>query len=241
MKTLPVATAYGYQELRFFYKRYMTRAMSISISLFLTCMSVYHFIIQQTQVDKDNDTSSKDTIVVDPRWWQPPIDSNRNVGFSLKVAGLFDRGTPVPVPDMNVDLEKDFPTQKEINKELDDGSFKGNGFGDGGNIIIPPDAFDPKPDTFIAFEQEPRIVLNPHPEYPDLPRRAGIEGYVYLKVLISTEGKVKNALVLKSSDEMFEQSAMEAAKKWIFTPALMNGKPVAVWISIPFRFRLNER
>jgi len=33
--------------------------------------------------------------------------------------------------------------------------------------------------------------------------------------------------------------ALAAARRWVFTPALSNGKPVAVWTAIPFHFRLN--
>jgi outer membrane biosynthesis protein TonB len=31
---------------------------------------------------------------------------------------------------------------------------------------------------------------------------------------------------------------LEAAQRWTFRPGLMNNRPVAVWVSIPFRFRL---
>jgi TonB family protein len=52
-------------------------------------------------------------------------------------------------------------------------------------------------------------------------------------------GTRKNkALLMKSTDDLFTQPALEAAKKWKFTPAIMNDKPVLVWIAIPFRFRL---
>jgi len=44
---------------------------------------------------------------------------------------------------------------------------------------------------------------------------------------------------LKSDAELFNQPAIDAAMKWKFTPAIMNNGPVAVWVSIPFKFRLN--
>ena len=37
-----------------------------------------------------------------------------------------------------------------------------------------------------------------------------------------------------------DEAALAAAQKWVFTPALRQGKPVTVWVSIPFRFRLKE-
>jgi len=47
--------------------------------------------------------------------------------------------------------------------------------------------------------------------------------------------------VLKSDAEIFNEPAVEAAKQWLFTPAYMNNGPVAVWVSIPFRFKLADR
>ena len=50
----------------------------------------------------------------------------------------------------------------------------------------------------------------------------------------------RKAVVLKSSNEMFEASAVKAAMEFLFTPAIMNGHPVSVWVSVPFQFRLKE-
>mgnify|MGYP001093111118 CR=1 FL=1 len=34
------------------------------------------------------------------------------------------------------------------------------------------------------------------------------------------------------------QAVRDAAKQWVFTPAMMNAGPVAVWVAMPFRFAL---
>jgi periplasmic protein TonB len=105
-------------------------------------------------------------------------------------------------------------------------------------IVIPP---DPSPTVFIAFEKPPEPVFKAFPEYPDVAKRTGLEGTVIVQVLLNKEGKVKRALVAKTNNEIFSEAAVEAAQKWVFTPALMQGKPVIVWISIPFRFRLTGK
>jgi hypothetical protein len=35
-------------------------------------------------------------------------------------------------------------------------------------------------------------------------------------------------------------SAIEAAMQFVFTPAYMNNGPVMVWVSLPFRFQIKE-
>jgi TonB family protein len=64
-----------------------------------------------------------------------------------------------------------------------------------------------------------------------------IEGEVWVKIWITKQGKVTRAYILKSSDKTFNKSCLEAAMQWEFKPATTKGEPVAVWASIPFRFR----
>jgi TonB family protein len=51
-----------------------------------------------------------------------------------------------------------------------------------------------------------------------------------------------NVEVVKTDSELFDQATIDATMKWVFTPAVMNNAPVAVWVTIPFKFKLqNER
>jgi len=78
-------------------------------------------------------------------------------------------------------------------------------------------------------------------KYPELAQRAGVEGTVWVKIWVDKEGKPRKALVLKSTAELFNQAAVDAAMKWVFTPALMRNGPVSVWVSIPFKFMLSKK
>ena len=98
-----------------------------------------------------------------------------------------------------------------------------------------PDA--PPPD-FVEVEKEPVVKSTKVAVYPDLALRAGLEGKVWLKLWIDTKGEVRNAIVLKSDNEIFNQSAIEAARQFTFAPAYAKGKPVSVWVSLPFKFKL---
>ena len=94
---------------------------------------------------------------------------------------------------------------------------------------------------FVPYDKEPQIVKKVEPKYPEPALRAGLEGKVIVKMWVDKEGKVKQVVVLKSDAEIFNEPAIEAAKQFVFTPASMNKKPVAVWVSYPFRFQLPDK
>jgi TonB family protein len=90
-----------------------------------------------------------------------------------------------------------------------------------------------------AVDKEPVPIKKAHTVYPEKARQENIEGTVWVKVLVSVKGKVKKAEVIKSEAEILNQSALDAARKWTFTPAILKNKPVETWIVIPFRFKLH--
>jgi protein TonB len=109
--------------------------------------------------------------------------------------------------------------------------------GAGGGV----DSENEPPLPYVAFEYAPKVVKQVQPRYPDLATRAGLEGTVWVQIWVDKEGKPKKALVQKSDAEIFNQPATEAAMGWIFTPAMMKNGPVSVWVSIPFRFKLQGK
>ncbi|MCK9212680.1 MAG: energy transducer TonB [Ignavibacteriaceae bacterium] len=95
-------------------------------------------------------------------------------------------------------------------------------------------------DKFVEVEKMPDIINQVNPVYPEEAKKNGIEGRVWVKALVSKEGNVKKAVAVKSDNEIFNQSAIEAAMKYAFTPAMQGGKPVAVWVVMPFKFELDK-
>lgn len=89
----------------------------------------------------------------------------------------------------------------------------------------------------------PQPITKVNPFYPELAVKAGLEGRVFVKALVGKDGKVIDAVVVdnagEKSPEIFHQTALEAAKQWTFTPAELQGKPVEVWVAIPFKFGLS--
>jgi len=73
---------------------------------------------------------------------------------------------------------------------------------------------------------------------PSFPRRAGTaEGWVELNFQINTSGEVVNALVVRSSDDVFESAALTAIKKWRFAPHIEGGVATTIRSGVRFSFK----
>jgi len=87
-------------------------------------------------------------------------------------------------------------------------------------------------------EKQPTPTKRVVPEYPDIARKANITGKVFVTALIGKDGKVEQIGKI-TGPEVFHAAAKAAAQKWEFEPAIQNDKPVKVWVSLPFTFKLN--
>lgn len=74
--------------------------------------------------------------------------------------------------------------------------------------------------------------------YPRALREAGVEGTVLAKIHISPTGDVDAVDILNSVDSTLDAIVSQAIQRTQFQPATQDGKPYAVWISIPFEFAL---
>jgi protein TonB len=96
------------------------------------------------------------------------------------------------------------------------------------------------PERFVAFDEPPRVVRAAEPVYPELARQAEIEGTVEVFVTIDETGRVIDAVVARSDVDILNQAAIDAAFKFVFTPALQRDVPVKARIMIPFKFALRD-
>lgn len=150
-------------------------------------------------------------------------------------------GEPIPVPDIEAPEHVNVPTMDQL---LQLASYDPRDWDEGEEIIVDINSILneilPPPDTFIAFEEAPVPVRTVDPVYPDLARRAGLEADIWIKVIIDKGGKVRDVLIVNSSEKTagFEQSATKAAYSTVWKPAIANGQPVAVWVTYKVSFRL---
>ncbi|SNS21461.1 outer membrane transport energization protein TonB [Humidesulfovibrio mexicanus] len=93
----------------------------------------------------------------------------------------------------------------------------------------------------LAVDRMPAPLRTVKPRYPMAARRAGQEGQVLLRLFVDAEGRVGQVAVLKAEPEgLFEESALEAVRKWRFSPAMNKGAAVGMWLTLPVRFALER-
>jgi protein TonB len=176
---------------------------------------------------------------------QPPSISGLNEAIAPSVsvsnpAAKPQIGIPVPVPDAEISPDMVFPTQNELSQVTDT-----SGMGTGSGVQIETDVKaenieeGPPPD-FVPVNILPQFVKQVKPNYPEIARKARIEGTVWVKIWVTKEGKVKEVVIAKSDNEVFNQVAIDAAKQCVFTPAVSGAGPVAVWVTFPFKFDLHS-
>jgi len=84
----------------------------------------------------------------------------------------------------------------------------------------------------------PHPFYDPDPEYSEEARKAKYQGSVMLWAIIDAEGRPRDLHIARSLGMGLDEKATEAVSRWRFTPALKDGRPVAVQISIEVAFRL---
>jgi protein TonB len=77
------------------------------------------------------------------------------------------------------------------------------------------------------------------PEYPPLAARARVSGVVIIDAVLSPDGHVTGAKVLRSI-AMLDDAALEAVRQWVYTPTLLGGVPVPVEMTVTVTFNLKS-
>ena len=86
----------------------------------------------------------------------------------------------------------------------------------------------------------PVAISRVAPTYPREALRRGIRGTVRIQATIATDGSVERMELAQSSgDRYLDRAAMEAVRRWRFTPAMRNGQPVSAAVVIPVDFSPN--
>lgn len=77
-------------------------------------------------------------------------------------------------------------------------------------------------------------------KYPVIAAEMKTQGTVVLRFIIKKNGSIGDIVIRKGLTKECDQAAINAVKKLRkFTPAKHKGTPVAVWFSLPIRFRIN--
>ncbi len=86
--------------------------------------------------------------------------------------------------------------------------------------------------------QSAKCVSCPRPQYPSIARQAHIQGTVVLQATIAKDGTVQHLQAVSSANPLLTQAALEAVKKWVYVPTILNQEPVEVITEITVNFSL---
>jgi len=110
-------------------------------------------------------------------------------------------------------------------------------------LDVPPTSAMPAFNTAGAFRvggdvKAPVVIRRVNPLYPEEARQHNVSGIVILEVLIDKNGRVKDAMVMKSLPFGLSQAAIDAVRQWEFQPGTLNGEPVDVIFNLTINFKL---
>jgi periplasmic protein TonB len=96
---------------------------------------------------------------------------------------------------------------------------------------------------FVLFGTGPMILDLKKPVYSYEARVAGIEGKVFVTVLVDEHGRPSKARILKRVPEdctAFDAAGIQTAMESRYRSAMQSGKPEKSWMTIPIRFQLTD-
>jgi len=130
------------------------------------------------------------------------------------------------------------PEVEIVDDEIDADPYDPRSWVDIDRPITPPAPL-PSDEGFVPSSANPQLTHFAKPDYPALARRSGLEGTVLVKVLVGTDGKVVDAVVLRGVHPLLERAALAAARRCVFKPARQREIPVKAWIAVPYTFKLH--
>jgi protein TonB len=79
------------------------------------------------------------------------------------------------------------------------------------------------------------------PQFPDVARARGIDGWVDLQFIVGTDGAVGDVAVVGAQPAgIFEQSALDAVRHWRYQPVLHDGQTVSQHARVRLRFTVQR-
>ncbi len=227
--------------LKSYYQKHARNAIIAAIILHVLAVGAYWTVWYLQEMNRQYAT----TIVTYADLGPPPAltDAPEMPEVPVEAPSRPVIGIPEPVDDAEVSAEMTIATQTEMSQSI---APVIQDIEEENIVIIAPEEENiqidddalPPPDEFVPFETPPAAVTRIQPDYPELARKAGIEGTVLIKILVDKQGRVRDAILLRGVGAGLDEAALEAIRKWVYTPAIQNSRPVAVWVAQPVLFRL---
>ncbi len=234
---------YGAREIKAYLPKATVRGFTIALTSSLLLLGGYTaFLASTTSLKKRGPAINKMKLTTLP---PPPQAAELTPPPPSVTPGPAARaGTPVPVPDALVAPDvKDFANVDEISRaSVTGGDGDDQGYlGLASSVDVEVREEEPNAYEFMAVDKEPYIDiadLQKRVVYPDIARRAGIEGTVNIRVLVDKKGKPKKYIIESTDSDLLNKAAIDAVMNSTFTPAIQGTTPLDCWVSIPMNFRM---
>lgn len=105
-----------------------------------------------------------------------------------------------------------------------------------------------RPEVFTYVEEMPSFpggedallsYINSNIQYPEIAKRAGVEGKIFVKFVVGKDGRVSDVQIIKGIGAGCDEEAVRVIRSMPhWNPGKQNGRPVHVQVSIPIVFRL---
>jgi len=143
---------------------------------------------------------------------------------------------PIPVEVPNDEILEDDDLDLDMSLDIDD------------IVFLPPppppaDKEEEEPEIFVIVEQSPELIgglagLQKKIKYPEIAKRAGVEGRVYIQFIVDQQGNVYDPIVTRGIGAGCDEEAIRAILTAKFKPGKQRGKAVKVKMSLPITFKL---
>ena len=90
-------------------------------------------------------------------------------------------------------------------------------------------------DVYKGPDVDSKVVIKAKPD-PVYTASGGVRGKVVLRCIFTSKGTVTNIFVIQGLPEGLTESAIEAARKIKFVPAVKDGYPVSMWMQLEYHF-----
>lgn len=236
---------YGAYKLRKAYKQYLSIAMWIAIFIVLL-VTTGPMIYSMINPDEESLTKKRKVVITElapppsigEKKEEVPVEAPPPLKSTIKFT------PPVIKPDEQV--QDEFVTVDEL-KDVDPGlsTEEGNPEGVDYSLIEVEEKVveEEAPTYFVAVEEMPEPIggikaIQEKITYPEIAKRAGVEGKVYILAFVNENGDVTKTQLIKGIGAGCDEAARDAVMKTKFKPGKQRGTPVKVQVSIPIVFKL---
>lgn len=166
-----------------------------------------------------------------------PARTDRVPGPGRTVSPPVDVPDGLPPIDVDVAMPIDGRTEVTIGGPASRGDVSG-GFGSAPSYGA-PDGSGVRDARTVEIPVVPDR-RNPSPAYPEPLRAGGIEGRVVAEFVVDSTGRVRpgSLVIVESTHEPFATSVRRTVPALRFTPARVQGRPVAQRVRVPFEFAI---